>query len=177
MTPSRSRRPRRSATAGEESPTRRPSSARLRRASAWSSASRRTFASSSRAPSADEPLCLWFEAMPLMLPAISHRRGGCGTAISWSMTTETLPAPARPGAALDRVPPHAYFVGSAVFHYLGPAFAVLLFARVDVLGVAWLRVEARGAVLGLAPRTWRRARAVARPGRGLLLAWGAVLAV
>jgi len=27
-----------------------------------------------------------------------------------------------------------------VFHYLGPAFAVLLFARVDVLGVAWLRI-------------------------------------
>jgi hypothetical protein len=25
---------------------------------------------------------------------------------------------------------------SAVFHYLGPSFAVLLFARVDVLGVA-----------------------------------------
>ena len=36
------------------------------------------------------------------------------------------------------LPPHAYFVVSAVFHYLGPAFAVLLFARVDVLGVAWL---------------------------------------
>ena len=27
-----------------------------------------------------------------------------------------------------------------MFHYLGPAFAVLLFARVDVLGVAWLRI-------------------------------------
>ena len=36
----------------------------------------------------------------------------------------------------NRVPPHAYFVGSAVFHYLGPACAVLLFARIDVLGVA-----------------------------------------
>ena len=32
------------------------------------------------------------------------------------------------------VPPQLYFVVSAVFHYLGPAFAVLLFARVDVLG-------------------------------------------
>jgi inner membrane transporter RhtA len=37
----------------------------------------------------------------------------------------------------NRVPPQAYFVVSAVFHYLGPAFAVLLFARVDVLGVYW----------------------------------------
>src|SRR5262245_43665939 len=29
-----------------------------------------------------------------------------------------------------RVPPHAYFLVSAVFHYLGPAFAVMLFAQV-----------------------------------------------
>ena len=40
--------------------------------------------------------------------------------------------------AARRFPPEGYFVGSTVFHYLGPAFAVLLFARVDVLGVAWL---------------------------------------
>ena len=44
----------------------------------------------------------------------------------------------------QRVPPHAYFVGSAVFHYLGPAFAVLLFARVESLGVAWLRNARHG---------------------------------
>ena len=44
-------------------------------------------------------------------------------------------------------PPHVYFVGSAVFHYLGPSFAVLLFARVDVLGVAWLRIAAAAAGL------------------------------
>ena len=35
-----------------------------------------------------------------------------------------------------KAPPHAAFLVSAVFHYLGPAFAVLLFARVEVLGVA-----------------------------------------
>ena len=50
------------------------------------------------------------------------------------------------------VPPHAYFVGSAVFHYLGPSFAVLLFARVDVLGVAWLRIASAAAILAI----WRR---------------------
>ena len=44
------------------------------------------------------------------------------------------------------LPAHAYFAGSAVFHYLGPAFAVLLFARVDVLGVAWLRIASAAAV-------------------------------
>ena len=47
----------------------------------------------------------------------------------------------------NRVPPHLYFVTSAVFHYLGPAFAVLLFARVDVLGVAWLRIASAAADL------------------------------
>jgi threonine/homoserine efflux transporter RhtA len=49
-----------------------------------------------------------------------------------------------------RPPPHAYFVVSAVFHYLGPAFAVLLFARIEVLGVAWRNVTALvGAVAGV----------------------------
>ena len=62
-----------------------------------------------------------------------------------------------------RLPPHVYFVGSAVFHYLGPAFAVLLFARVDVLGVAWLR---RSLLSRLDERT-----------RSTFVAWGAVLAV
>jgi inner membrane transporter RhtA len=79
--------------------------------------------------------------------------------------------------ALERIPPHAYFVGSAVFHYLGPAFAVLLFAHVDVLGVAWLRIAAAAVVLGLWRRPWRAVAALERTGRRLLLAWGAVLAV
>jgi inner membrane transporter RhtA len=74
-----------------------------------------------------------------------------------------------------RVPPHLYFLVSAVFHYLGPAFAVLLFARVDVLGVAWLRIAAAALVLGAWRRPWRALTAV--DGRSLLLAWGAVLAV
>jgi inner membrane transporter RhtA len=71
-------------------------------------------------------------------------------------------------------PPHAYFVVSAVFHYLGPAFAVLLFARVDVLGVAWLRIAAAALVFALWRRPWR---ALEGEARRLLLAWGAVLAV
>jgi inner membrane transporter RhtA len=71
----------------------------------------------------------------------------------------------------QRVPPQAYFVVSAVFHYLGPAFAVLLFVRVDVLGVAWLRIAAAAAVFAL----WRRPWAALR--NRLVIAWGAVLAV
>ena len=50
--------------------------------------------------------------------------------------------PPAPSRARGRVPPHAWFVGSAVFHYLGPAFAVLLFVRVGPLGTGWLRIAA-----------------------------------
>src|SRR2546423_1152830 len=74
-------------------------------------------------------------------------------------------------------PPHAYFVVSAVFHYLGPAFAVLLFARVDVLGVAWLRIAAAGAIFAAWRRPLRAFRALDRSGRRLIVSWGAVLAV
>jgi inner membrane transporter RhtA len=75
------------------------------------------------------------------------------------------------------VPPHAYFVVSAVFHYLGPAFAVLLFARVDVLGVAWLRIATAALIFALWRRPWRTLRRLDQEGRTLLLAWGSVLAV
>jgi inner membrane transporter RhtA len=77
----------------------------------------------------------------------------------------------------ERVPPHLYFVVSAVFHYLGPAFAVLLFARVDVLGVAWLRIASAAVVFALWRRPWRAFASLDRPGRRLLVAWGAVLAL
>jgi inner membrane transporter RhtA len=78
---------------------------------------------------------------------------------------------------LRRTPPHLYFVVSAVFHYLGPAFAVLLFARVDVLGVAWLRIASAALVFAVWRRPWRALRAADGDGRRLLLSWGAVLAL
>jgi inner membrane transporter RhtA len=77
----------------------------------------------------------------------------------------------------ERVPPHVYFVVSAIFHYLGPAFAVLLFARVDVLGVAWLRIASAALVFALWRRPWRAFAKLDSPGRRLLLGWGAVLAL
>jgi inner membrane transporter RhtA len=77
----------------------------------------------------------------------------------------------------NRFPPHAYFVGSAVFHYLGPAFAVLLFARVDVLGVAWLRIAAAAAVFAVWRRPWRLLGRLDDRTRWTFVAWGAVLAV
>jgi len=79
--------------------------------------------------------------------------------------------------AVATMPPHVYFVVSAVFHYLGPAFAVLLFARVDVLGVAWLRIASAGAVFALWRRPWREFARLDRQGRRTLVAWGLVLAV
>jgi inner membrane transporter RhtA len=79
---------------------------------------------------------------------------------------------ARRGIA-QSAPPEAYFVVSAIFHYLGPAFAVLLFARVDVLGVAWLRIASAALIFAVWRRPWRNVRGAWQ----LLLVWGAVLAV
>jgi inner membrane transporter RhtA len=80
-------------------------------------------------------------------------------------------------SAVVSAPPQVYFIGSAVFHYLGPAFAVLLFARVDVLGVAWLRIAAAAAVFALWRRPWRAFLALDRAAQRLLAAWGGVLAL
>jgi inner membrane transporter RhtA len=85
--------------------------------------------------------------------------------------------PQEPRRRVDQVPPHLYFVVSAVFHYLGPAFAVLLFARVDVLGVAWLRIASAALIFALWRRPWRAFNRLDRDGRTLLVKWGAVLAV
>jgi inner membrane transporter RhtA len=82
-----------------------------------------------------------------------------------------------PAGRLDAVPPQAYFVGSAVFHYLGPSFAVLLFARVDVLGVAWLRIASAALVFAIWRRPWQKFLAVDRGGKTLIVALGAVFAV
>ena len=82
--------------------------------------------------------------------------------------------PAR--AAAGRVPPHAYFLVSAVFHYLGPACAVLLFSQVDVLGVAWLRIASAAAVFAVWRRPWRLFGRQRPAQRWTLVALGAVLA-
>ena len=72
-----------------------------------------------------------------------------------------------------RPPPHVYFVVSAIFHYLGPAFAVLLFARVDVLGVAWLRIASAALVFALWRRPWRLWTRLDRAPRGRCCSSGA----
>lgn len=76
----------------------------------------------------------------------------------------------------DSLPPHAYFLVSAVFHYLGPSFAVLLFTELSPLGVAWLRIASAAVIFAL----WRNpARTIvhATPkARRLILLLGLILA-
>jgi inner membrane transporter RhtA len=90
--------------------------------------------------------------------------------------TDALTIRRSPRVAVDGVPPHAFFVGSAVFHYLGPSFAVLLFARVDVLGVAWLRIASAALVFAVWRRPWRAFAALDRDGRLLVVGLGSVFA-
>ncbi len=68
-----------------------------------------------------------------------------------------------------------FFLVSAVFHYLGPAFAVLLFAHMTVLGVAWLRIASAAVVFALVRRPWRIVATQSWAQRRSLLALGVVL--
>jgi inner membrane transporter RhtA len=64
----------------------------------------------------------------------------------------------------------------ATFHYLGPSFAVLLFAHVDALGVAWLRLASAGLVFALWRRPWEVLRRADPAERRTMLGLGVVLA-
>jgi inner membrane transporter RhtA len=81
-----------------------------------------------------------------------------------------------PAGRLAALPPSSFFLTSAVFHYLGPSLAVLLFAHVGVLGVAWLRIAAAAVVFALWRRPWRVLRRTTPDRRRLLVTLGAVLA-
>jgi inner membrane transporter RhtA len=82
-----------------------------------------------------------------------------------------------PARLADRAPPHAYFVVSALFHYLGPSFAVLLFAHVGVLAVAWLRIASAAVVFAVWRRPWRSLVRADRRSRLLVVALGTTLAL
>lgn len=79
--------------------------------------------------------------------------------------------------AAAAVPPYAWFLGSAVFHYLGPSFAVLLFPAVGVLGVAWIRIAAAAVIFAPFTRPWKTIRDADASTRLLLVGLGLVLAV
>ena len=76
-----------------------------------------------------------------------------------------IPASSRAANAFN---PHAWFGISAVFHYLGPSFAVLFFPVVGVLGVAWFRIAADALVFAPISKPWRTILD-ADPGTRLLL--------
>ena len=78
---------------------------------------------------------------------------------------------------VERIPPEAFFICSAIFHYLGPAFAVLLFARVDVLGVAWQRIASAAAVFAFWKRPWRLFAELGAGEKRTVVALGFVLAI
>lgn len=84
---------------------------------------------------------------------------------------------AKTTAVAARVPPHAFFFISAIFHYLGPAFAVLLFSNVSVPGVAWFRIASAALVFAIWRRPWRMFTQMSWTQRRILLALGSVLAL
>ena len=79
--------------------------------------------------------------------------------------------------AANLAPPHAWFAVSAVFHYLGPSFAVLLFPSVGVLGVAWMRIAAAAAIFAPWTAPWRTIARADGQTRRLLIGLGVCLAV
>jgi inner membrane transporter RhtA len=88
-----------------------------------------------------------------------------------------MPPPGPVTRTVSRLPPTSFFLTSAVFHYLGPSLAVLLFAHVAVLGVAWLRIASAAVVFACWRRPWRVFTAADRGQRLVLIALGVVLAV
>jgi inner membrane transporter RhtA len=80
-------------------------------------------------------------------------------------------------AVSTRVPPQTWFIISAVFHYLGPSFAVLLFPAVGVFGVAWFRIASAAVVFAPITRPWRLFARMDKQERRLLVGMGTCLAL
>ena len=78
---------------------------------------------------------------------------------------------------LTQWPPIFFFLISACFHYLGPAFAVILFQQVAPLGVAWLRIATAAVVFALFRKPWRVFLRLDRRDQCRLIAFGVVLGV
>jgi inner membrane transporter RhtA len=82
----------------------------------------------------------------------------------------------RPGSLLGRLPPTSFFLTSALFHYLGPALAVLLFVHLAPLGVMWLRIATAAVVFAIWRRPWQIIGRLDSRQRALLVALGGLLA-
>lgn len=78
--------------------------------------------------------------------------------------------------SVRQIPPQMFLIGSAIFHYLGPSFAVLLFERLPTGGVAWLRIVSAACIFALWRRPWRSFFAADRPVQLTIGILGVVLA-
>ena len=85
-------------------------------------------------------------------------------------------APGQVARTVNRLPPTSFFLTSAVFHYLGPSLAALLFVHVAALGVAWLRIASAAVVFAAWRRPWRIFTAASRSQRLVFIGLGMVLA-
>ena len=94
--------------------------------------------------------------------------------------TDTRPrqiaAPGPVGHTVNKLPPTSFFLTGAVFHYLGPSLAALLFVHVAALGVAWLRIISAAVVFAVWRRPWRIFKTASHRQRLVLVALGVVLA-
>ena len=94
--------------------------------------------------------------------------------------TDTRPrqiaAPGPVAHTVNKLPPTSFFLTGAVFHYLGPSLAALLFVHVAALGVAWLRIISAAVVFAVWRRPWRIFKTASHRQRLVLVALGVVLA-
>ena len=94
--------------------------------------------------------------------------------------TDTTPrhiaAPGPVAHTVSKLPPTSFFLTSAVFHYLGPSLAALLFVHVAAPGVAWLRILSAAIVFALWRRPWRIFNTASHRQRLVFVALGVVLA-
>ncbi len=79
--------------------------------------------------------------------------------------------------AVETVPPLAWFGVSAIFRYLGPSFAVLLFPAVGVFGVAWFRIASAAVIFAPLTKPWKTIREADGKTRNVLIGLGVCLAV
>ena len=92
-------------------------------------------------------------------------------------SNDSVPAVTSASTLAARLPPHVFFFVSAVFHYLGPSFAVLLFASLAPPGVAWLRIASAGLIFALWRGPWRTFTMLPRQDRGIIIGLGIILAL
>jgi inner membrane transporter RhtA len=94
-----------------------------------------------------------------------------------AVTSQIAGSEGTKGRLIDRVPPASFSLTSAIFHYLGPSLAVLLFAHVTALGVMWLRIATAGIVFAIWRRPWRILRGRERHDLAAIAILGLVLAM